>query len=591
MMATSDRLSPLDAAFLYLERPPQRLHVGSVLLLDGPVPFDAFTDLIVQRLGQVPRYAQRPVRAPFDWVLPSWQDVPDFDPRRHIRHASVPAPGGDAAFHALVDDLIAAPLDPDRPLWETHLIDGLADGRAAILSKVHHCMIDGVSGAQLLELLTDSAVGPGDEAGSSPPPPPKGQGATGARPWSAQAAVEALSTMARWAFESPSQLPFNAPISEERRLRWADLSLERVLAVRGAVGCKVNDVVLAVIAGVLRRWLTARGMTTDGLRVRAMVPVSMRTAAEHLSLGNLVSAVFPFLPVDLDDPLDRLHQVAAQMSELKSRGQAHATGLLLGLGGMLPAPVGSVIGRMLPGWPVISLVCTNVPGPREPRFILGRRIVGMHAMVPLFEGLGLGFAISSYEDRLSIGVTADPHLVPDVDCIASAIGEELDALVAATGLEAAPPGRTAAAAPRVADLMTTTVHSIGPETSLGDALGLMKRCRIRHLPVVDDLGRPFGLITHRDLLGAAQSTVSEPDESTRLRRLGWLTAHEVMETHLVVAKPDELAGAAGERMLAAKIGCLPVVDESGRLAGIVTEEDFLRWATTRMSPAEASNAA
>jgi diacylglycerol O-acyltransferase len=588
-MTTSSRLSSMDAAFLYLERPGQRLHVGCLSLLEGPIPFDAFTDLTVERLGQLPRYAQRPVRPTLDWMLPTWQDVQRFDPRLHIRHVGVPPPGGEAELHALVDELIAAPLDPESPLWETYLIDGLADGRAAILNKIHHCMIDGVSGAQILELLTDRAAG--TDSGSDAPPAPRGHGATGARPWSTESAVEVLSTLARWALEPTSTLPFNAPISAERRLRWAGLSLERILAVRGAVGCKVNDVVLAVIAGALRRWLVAHGVTPEGMRVRALVPVSMRTAAEHLALGNLVSAMFPLLPVDIGNPLDRLHKVAAHMSELKARGQAHATGLLMALGGALPAPLGALFGRVLPSWPMISLICTNVPGPREPRFILGRRIVGMHPLVPLFEGLGLGFAILSYADQLSIGVTADPNLVSDAESIAMAIGEELDMLAAAAGVEALPASRPGATTPRVSDLMATTLQTIGPSTRLSDAWSLMKRWRIRHLPVVDDVGHPIGLITHRDLLGVAPSAVVEPDEPTRVRRLRSLTAHEVMETHLVVTTPDEVAGAAGERMLAAKIGCLPVVDGTGQLVGIVTVEDFLRWATMQMSPAEASHAA
>src|SRR5262245_33744363 len=479
-MAPSARLSPMDATFLYLERPVQRLHVGSLTFLEGPVPFDDFATLTVERLAQLPRYAQRPVRPLLDWMRPSWQDVPRFDPRQHIRHVGVPPPGGDAELHALIDELIAAPLDPDSPLWETYFIDGLADGTAAILNKVHHCMIDGVSGAQILELITDAAAGPGDN--SSAPPAPKGHGASGARPWTARAAVEAMSTALRWALEPLSPLPFNAPISAERRLRWASLSLERILGVRGAVGCKVNDVVLTVIAGALRRWLATHGVTTDGLRVRAMVPVSMRTAADHLTLGNVVSAMFPLLPVDIDNPLDRLHKVAAHMNELKQRGQAHAMGLMLALGGAIPAPVGAFLGRMLPAWPLLSVVCTNVPGPREPRFILGRRIVGMHPVVPLFEGLGLGFAILSYADQVSIGVTADPSLVPDADSIASALEEELDRVVVATGLEALPVPRPVTVSPRVADLMTTTLYTVGSTTSLGDAWGGMKRCPLRHLP-------------------------------------------------------------------------------------------------------------
>jgi WS/DGAT/MGAT family acyltransferase len=583
-MAKAGQLSSMDAAFLYYERPVQRLHVGSLSLLDGPVPYDAFTDLTVQRLAALPRYSQRPVRPVLDWALPSWRDVPRFDPRHHIRHVGVPPPGGDAELHALVDELMATPLDPDSPLWETYLIDGLEDGRAAILNKIHHCMVDGVSGVQLLEVLTDPGAEPASEPATSPPML-RTHGSGGARPWSARAAVEAVATLARWAIEPSSHLPFNGPISAERRLRWTTLSLEQLLAVRAAVGCKLNDVVLSVIAGGLRRWLAAHAVATDGLCVRAMVPVSVRTAGDHLTLGNLVSAMFPVLPVDIADPLDRLHKVAAHMSELKERGQAHATGLLMTLAGALPAPVSALLGRMLPSWPMINVVCTNVPGPREPRYVLGRRIVGIHPIVPLFEGLGLGFAILSYADQISIAASADPAQVADVEAVTDAIATEFDALVAAVGLNE-PVAVSAAQGTimRVADLMTATVRTVSPATSLADAWGLMRRSRIRHLPVVDDIGRLIGLVTQRDLLGAAPSVVGEPDETARLRRLGWLAAHEVMETHLVVAAPDEPAASAGQRMMAAKIGCLPVIDDTGHLAGIVTEEDFLRWATAHMAP-------
>src|SRR5262245_54349368 len=384
-MAGSSRLSPMDAAFLYYERPVQRLHVGSLCLLDGPVPYEAFTDLPVERLRGLPRYLQRPVRPLLDWTLPSWQDVPRFDPRHHIRHVGVPPPGGDAELHSLVDELMAAPLDPDSPLWETYLIDGLADGRAAILNKVHHCMIDGVSGAQLLEVLTDPASEPATQP-APPSPTLRTHGSGGARPWSTQAAVEAASTLARWALEPSSRLPFNAPISAERRLRWTTLSLERLLAVRGAVGCKLNDVVLSVIAGGLRRWLAAHAVGSDRLCVRAMVPVSVRTAGSELTLGNLVSAMFPVLPVDIADPVERVHKVAVHMNDLKDRGQAHATGLLMALAGALPAPVSALLGRMLPSWPMINVVCTNVPGPREARYVLGRPIGGIPPILPPFEG-------------------------------------------------------------------------------------------------------------------------------------------------------------------------------------------------------------
>src|SRR5262245_3115089 len=528
-MTTTKRLSPMDAAFLYYERPVQRLHVGSVSLLDGPIPFDAFTELTVERLRGLPRYLQRPVRPALDWTLPNWQDVPRFDPRHHIRHVGVPPPGGDVELHALIDELMATPLDPDSPLWETYLIDGLADGRAAILNKVHHCMIDGVSGAQLLDRLSDPAPESASEP-VAPSPTLRTHGSGGARPWSARAGVEALSTLARWALEPSSQLPWNAPISAHRRLRWTVLSLERLLGVRGAVGCKVNDVVLAVIAGGLRRWLAAHAVATDRLCVRAMVPVSTRTPGDHLSLGNLVSAMFPTLPIHIADPVDRLHKVAAHMGELKERGQAHATGLLMALAGALPAPVSALLGRVLPSWPMINVVCTNVPGPREPRYILGRRIVAIHPIVPLFEGLGLGFAILSYADQLSIAAAADPALVPDVESVTDAIATEFDALVEALGLEA--PAAVEARPPvhpRVADLMTAAVHTIAPDTALADAWRLMRRMRIRHAPVVDAGQHLVGLVTHRDLLAAAPSAADQPQEVSRLLSLEWLTAREVME--------------------------------------------------------------
>lgn len=579
-MSTTDRLTSTDAAFLYFERPVHRLHVGCVLLLDGPVPFEEFREMTVERLRQVPRYFQRPVRPAFDWALPTWEPAERFDARQHIRHVGVPPPGGEAELHALVDEIIATPLDPDSPLWETYLIDGLADGRAAVVNKLHHCMVDGVSGAQLLELLSDAAPEP---AAPIPAPGSPAHGSGGARPWSTQAAMEAASTLTRWMLEPSSQLPFNTAISSDRRVRWTTLGLDRILAVRGAVGCKVNDVVLAIITAGLRAWLLEHGLQTESLCVRAMVPVSVRTDRERMTLGNLVSAMFPVLPADVASPVERLRKIAAQMAALKERGQANATGLLLSLAGFLPAPVSALLGRLVPSWPMINVVCTNVPGPREPRSILGRRILEMHPVVPLFEGLGLNFAIMSYGDRLSVAAAADPALVPDVDQIAAAIGAELDILIADLGL--APASGIAAplsATPRVADLMSSPVQSLSPHSSLADAWQLMRSARIRHLPVVDELGRPIGLVTHRDLLGAAPSAVAEPQEASRVQILGWLTAREVMETHLIVAAPDEPAAAAGQRMLRAKIGCVPVVDTTGRLVGIVTEEDFLRWATAHM---------
>ena len=587
-MATSPRLSPLDAAFLYYEKPHQRLHVGCVALLEGPLPFEPFVATMADRLGRIPRYRQRPVRRFLDLEWPRWEDDPHFDVRRHIRHVAVPAPGDDAALHALLDTLFATPLDPERPLWETYLVDGLAGGRAALLCKIHHAMIDGVSGAQLLEAMADPTPGRMPQPRSAP----GAQNGTRSS-WSvlhptallaqARDAVQAISTIAELARDRGSTLPFNAPIGDARRIVWASFPLDDFLVARGAADCKVNDVVLAVVAGALRRWLGARGVETDGLCVRTLVPVSVRGAEEHMTLGNLVTAMIARLPIEVADPRERLRRVTAEMRSLKDRGQARATGLMLQLAGWLPAPLHALLGRVLPAAAPLNTVTTNVPGPREACRMLGRRIEEVHPIVPLFDGMGVEFAIMSYADRLSICAVADPALVPDAAEIAThlraAAGELLGALDTRAPATAEPAAEGIVC---VATLMQSRVVTLAPTDRLAAAWSLMSRHRIRHLPVVMPDGRLIGMVTHRDLLAASPSSLVPEGERVALSAA--VRVADVMETHLSVTSPDEPAAAAGERMLRHKIGCLPVVGTDGRLAGIVTADDFVRWAAARMQP-------
>ncbi len=620
------RLSPLDAAFLYLERPNQLLHVGCIAELEGRVDPARLVERIEERICSLPLYRQRPVRAVLDLDRPTWEDDPAFDVRRHVRHLAVPPPGDEAAMHALFDQLLSAPLDPNHPLWEIYLVDGLPGGRAAMLWKVHHCMIDGVSGAQVLALATDPA--PGALASVEPAPLPSASGTasphspaptagsvagairtalgSALHPSAAAArardALEAMTTVGRLLFEPNSALPFNGPLTDRRRLVWASFPLDDVLAMRGTAGCKVNDVVLAIVAGALHRYLEERGVATRGIRVRALVPVSTRAEAERLSLGNLVTAMMPMLPVGATDPLERLRLVTAEMAALKERGQARASGLLVDLMGALPAPLEAALGRLVPERPLANTVCTNVPGPREERWLLGRRLLGIHPMVPLFQGMGLEFAVMSYAGRISIAATADAKLVPDPQSIAAALRssfEELSAavqassraepeaaahpagvLVASVGPQAASPGR-----PRVAlvgDLMTRDVSVVRASDSLLFAYRIMRRRRIRHLPVVDADHHVVGVITQRDLLAAQSSSLGLGGEEALVRVLARSEASDVMETHVSTARADEPAAEAGRRMLRHKIGCLPVVTRVGVLAGIVTAEDFLRWATEHM---------
>jgi len=569
------------------------MHVGCVALLDGPIPFGGFVAAMEERLGAIPRYRERPVRPLLDLGWPRWESDPNFEVRRHLRHVAVPPPGGDRELHELVDGLFATRLDPRHPLWETYLIDGLVRGRSAILCKVHHSMIDGVSGAQLLEAMADPA--PHAPPRSSPHAAPSRTLLESFRPAAlldtGRDLLRAGGILGSLFLESIPRLPFNGPISDARRIVWASFPLDDFLTMRGAAGCKVNDVVLAVIAGAIRRYLAACGTSPDGVRPRTLVPVSIRRADDHMTLGNLVTSMFPRLPVDVADPVDRLRQVAEEMRTLKEQGQPRAAGLAMQLVGALPAPVSALLARwMSSSLPPLNTVCTNVPGPREACHLLGRRILEVHPIVPLFEGLGLEFAIMSYAGRLSICAAAEPRLVPEVEAIPDHLRAAADELLAALRKGAVQEAAPLAAVPRVADLMSTEVIAIGAADSLATAYALMRLKRIRHLPVVGPDRRLAGLVTHRDLLAASSSSLTVPSEDERLRFLARARASDVMETHLSVAGADDPAALAGERMIRHKIGCLPVVTADGRLAGIVTEEDFLRWATARMAPPERTEA-
>ena len=593
MGTTAQRLSPLDASFLYYEKPHQRLHVGCVALLEAPLPFEPFVAAMAERLGPIRRYRQRPVRPFLDLEWPRWVDDPHFDVRRPVRHVAVPHPGDDDALHELVDTLFATPLDPDRPLWETYLIDGLAGGRSALLCKIHHAMIDGVSGAQLLEAMADPSERPTPPRKDALPSSAR-NGGGGVRAalhpaalfGHAREAIHAITTIATLVRDPGSTLPFNRPIGDARRIVWTSFPLDDFLVARGAGDCKVNDVVLAIVSGALRRWLVGRGVSPDGMTVKTLVPVSVRGADEHMTLGNLVTAMVARLPIDVADPRERLRRMAAEMRTLKDEGQARATGFAMQMAGFLPAPLHALLARLLPSAAPLNTVTTNVPGPREACRMLGRRIDEVHPIVPLFDGIGIEFAIMSYADRLSICAVTDPHLVPDAADLSAHLHAAAEELGSALGVREKPAATAVVAGPLVADLMSPSVVTLIPGDPLATAWGLMRRHRIRHLPVVATDGRLIGVVTHRDLLAASPSTLDRRAVKERIALSASACVGDVMETHVSVAAADEPAGFAGERMLRHKIGCLPVVNADGHLAGIVTGDDFVRWATAHMLPAE-----
>ena len=454
-----DRLSDLDEAFLYMERPNQPMQIGCVAEIDGCFERDELLGVLRDRLATIPRFRQRPAHSPLNLRGVRWEDDPGFLVENHLRHVALPQPADQATLRHVVETLFAAPLPPDRPLWEIHLIDGLPGRRSALLCKVHHCMIDGISALGVLERLADPPPAPdgttcagatGDAAATatSRPGPHGGRaaralpGAIGgllararslAEPDSLFAALRdvgsAVDAVASFVQEPVTQLPFHGPLGHGRRMIWRSFPFDEFDSLRVAGDCTINDAVLAVLSGALRTFLDEVGVCPDDAKVRLLVPVSARAdgtnGADAGGPGNLVTAVFPWLPVDEEDPLERLARVREEMGTIKGREMGRATGVLLGLLGLLPSAVEAVTLRFLPEVQLLSAACTNVRGPAEPLRLLGRRIAEIHPIMNLFQGIGLAFAVASYAGRLSICASTDPRLLPDGERLMNLVEEAL----------------------------------------------------------------------------------------------------------------------------------------------------------------------
>jgi diacylglycerol O-acyltransferase / wax synthase len=462
-----DRLSALDASFLFAEHRTTAMHVGGVMTFAPPEdrPFDAeaFTKLIGSRLGLVPRYRQKVVEIPGRIGLPVWVDDPDFDLHFHVRHTALAAPGTDDVLRELVGRLLARQLDRSRPLWEVYLIEGLADGRFAVVTKTHHAMVDGLAsmdiGAVLLDLTPEPRETPPDVWQPEPAPSGlrlvadavgdvlrtpgsaldvAGRAVTDVREtagavWRTVGGVLAAGRKAAAIRPVPA---LNAATGQQRRYGMARATLADHRAVRKAHGGTVNDVVLAVVAGGLRRWLMVRGepLTRD-TAVRAMVPVSVRARAAKAgaaTAGNSVSAYLVDLPVAEDDPLKRLAAVRLAMEEHKRGGQAIGAAALIGLVGLAPPIVHSVGARLASQYASLlyNVLVTNVPGPPRPLYAMGARMLDMYPVVPLGGGHAVAIGVTSYDGGVHYGLTADRDAMPDVDTLAEALTDELAELVA-----------------------------------------------------------------------------------------------------------------------------------------------------------------
>jgi diacylglycerol O-acyltransferase / wax synthase len=466
------QLSGLDAAFLALETANSTAHIGGVSILD---PTDAptldlarLTELMSERLPLVPVLRRRLRHVPFGLDQPYWMDDPDFDIEYHVRELALPRPGSDGQLNEQIARLHARPLDRRRPLWEIYLITGLADGRIVVYTKLHHSAVDGVSGAELLTILLDLSpegreLPPLDESPPVGVPHPFALVARAARRLTLRpvelvritnGVVRALPNLAPaiGAFVGEAlglnrgdggiienltglapTTPFNGSITPHRRVAFRSVDLDTVKAVKNAHGISVNDVVMAMCAGALRRWLVDHDALPDSPLV-AMIPVSVRDDQSKGAMGNKVSAMLVRLPTHLDDPYERLRVAHEATTIAKSKHAAIPQGLVDSVTEFAPPALIARAARvvfatgLLHRVPPFNLCISNVPGPNIPVYMGGCRLLAQYPVSVIADGQGLNITLVGYLGRLHFGLLACRELVPDIDTLAGYIAEELDVL-------------------------------------------------------------------------------------------------------------------------------------------------------------------
>lgn len=463
-----DRMNQLDASFLYLENGINHMHVGSCAIFEGPAPdFDELLAAFRGRLPLVPRYRQRVRFVPFDLGRPVWVDDPHFNLEYHVRHSALPPPGSTAELERLMGRVMSQELDRQRPLWEAWVVEGLEDGKWALISKVHHCMIDGVSGVDLVMVMLDQTRVPTPPVIDDWDPEPEPSSlrlATDAvttlltspreqaravrsmlrRPREAWDRTRVLATGLRSfgsALRPTPPTTIDGSIGPHRRWTSARTTLDAVRTVRLAFGGTVNDVVLTAITGGFRDLILSREEDPSELTLRTLVPVSTRAADAHGVYDNRVSAIFLDLPIEITDPVERLAAVRAEMARLKASHEPEAGEALTSLAGAFPtatAQATRLAVRLMNHRPQRSMntVTTNVPGPPMALYAGGREMLEYQPFVPLGPGVRVGVAILSYHGTISFGVTGDFDTVPDVHVVALGIEQAMAELVRLAGGEA-----------------------------------------------------------------------------------------------------------------------------------------------------------
>ncbi|HUO71507.1 MAG TPA: wax ester/triacylglycerol synthase family O-acyltransferase [Solirubrobacteraceae bacterium] len=438
----------MDASFVHLETPNNPMHIGGVSVFEGPPPpFERLEEMVASKLDVVPRYRQKIRFVPLGLGRPVWVEDPYFNLSYHVRHTAIPAPGTEAILRRTAARIFAQHLDRSKPLWEIWMIEALSGNRWALLSKVHHCMVDGVSATDLMTVMFDETTTAAGERAWEPTP----------EPTSAELVLRTLTHQAvtpseqlrmirgairgpRWTLRHTSDLlrgvssaagllrpvgrsSLTGQVGPHRSWSCAQIDLTDVKSVRAAVGGTVNDVVLTLAAGGLRDLLIARGEDVTGRTIRALVPVSVRRPGERGVYNNRVSAMFAELPVGIADPAARLRAVRAQMDGLKQSKQAVAGDVLTSLSGFAPPVLLALGGRLAARSPSLGVQTgvTNVPGPQQPLRTLGRRLLQSYPFVPLIGQVRISIAIFSYNGGLYFGVTGDWDSSSDIEILTDGV--------------------------------------------------------------------------------------------------------------------------------------------------------------------------
>jgi diacylglycerol O-acyltransferase len=468
-----DRLTSIDASFLHQEGAASHMHIGGVLLFEGPPPaFSDYLDHVRSRLHLVPRYRQKLATPPLETGRPLWVDDPCFNIEYHVRHSALPSPGSEEQLFNLAGRIASQRLDRSKPLWECWLVEGLEGDRFALIFKTHHSLVDGVSGVDLATVLLDLDREPKPPSTELEPWQPHSEpsaaelvlaGVRGfvgtalelvertlqaaTRPTaSAGVLAEAAEGLAEilWAGLNPApQTPLNVEIGPHRRYRIVRQELADYKEVKDALGGTVNDVVLAVVSGALAKWLRSRRIRTEGLEMRALVPVSVRTENQRHTLGNQLTAMRGPLPLYITDPVARLRFIRQAMDGLKESKQAVGAATLARVNNLAPPTVLAQASRLNFSTRLFNLIVTNIPGPQFPLYVLGRKLEDLFPVAFLPAEHALAVAIMSYDGGLEYGLLGDYDALPDIDVIAEGIEETLAELLRAAQGKA--PERKAAA--------------------------------------------------------------------------------------------------------------------------------------------------